>query len=206
MRTSNKLNYLNETKELIKEALIEKGVEVSDTDTFRSYANKVKSISTAEDLSVELAEQDMAIEELEDIAHSLPDAGGVKPEGTMLIKQNGIYDVADIAEVDVQVETQLAPTPDPPVFGIGNFKENGTYLASDYNIDGWSSLIIDVPSSGGGERDPNETMYEMQKIDFLLKQAGAISFSEIPASDEYLEQQSIVNNLIEKIMGVPFNA
>ena len=151
MRTSNKLNYLNETKELIKEALREKGVEVSDTDTFRSYANKVKGISGAEDLSVELAEQDAAITELEEIANSLPEAGSVSPEGTMLIQQNGVYDVRTIAEVDVQVETPVAPQPDPPVFGFGTFKENGTYLASDYNIDGWSSLTIDVPSSGGGD-------------------------------------------------------
>lgn len=76
MRTSNKLNYLNETKELIKEALREKGVEVSDADTFRSYVNKVKGISGAEDLSVELTEQDAAITELEEIANSLPEAGG----------------------------------------------------------------------------------------------------------------------------------
>lgn len=204
MRTSKKLNYLNATKELIKEALREKGVEVSDADTFRSYANKVKSISTAEDLSVELAEQDAAITELEEIANSLPDAGagGITPEGTMLIKQNGIYDVTDIAEVDVQVETPLAPTPDPPVFGIGNFKENGTYLASDYNIDGWSSLTIDVPSSG--ERDENETMYEMKREDYLRQQMGLIGYANIPTEEEYLQQQSIVNGLIEKITGVAF--
>jgi hypothetical protein len=41
-----KLNYLNDTKELIKEALIEKGIEVSDTDTFRSYAEKISEIET----------------------------------------------------------------------------------------------------------------------------------------------------------------
>lgn len=204
MRTANKLNYLDETKALIKEALREKGVEVSDTDTFRSYANKVKSISTAEDLSVELTEQDAAITELEEIANSLPEAGGVKPEGTMLIKQNGIYDVADIAEVDVQVETPAAPQPDPPVFGIGNFKENGTYLASDYNIDGWSSLTIDVPASGGGERDVNETYYEMKREDYLRKQMGLIGYADIPTEEEYLEQQTIANGLIEKITGVAF--
>lgn len=79
MSTSDKLLYANETKQLIKEALREKGVEVSDTDTFRSYANKVKDISTAEDLSVELAEQDVAITELEEVANSLPDAGGDNP-------------------------------------------------------------------------------------------------------------------------------
>ena len=40
----NKLDYLNETKNLIKEAIINKGQEVLDTDTFRSYAEKINNI------------------------------------------------------------------------------------------------------------------------------------------------------------------
>lgn len=43
----DKLNYLNETKNLIKEAIINKGVGVSDTDTFRSYSDKIQSIKTS---------------------------------------------------------------------------------------------------------------------------------------------------------------
>lgn len=44
MATSDKLNYLIGTKNAIKDAIVEKGVEVSETDTFRSYADKIKSI------------------------------------------------------------------------------------------------------------------------------------------------------------------
>lgn len=39
------LNYLAETKALIKQALINKGVEVADTDTFRSYADKINNLN-----------------------------------------------------------------------------------------------------------------------------------------------------------------
>ena len=39
-----KLNYLLGTKEAIKEAIINKKVEVSDSDTFRSYADKIGAI------------------------------------------------------------------------------------------------------------------------------------------------------------------
>lgn len=46
MATSDKLNYLIGTKTAIKEAIVEKGIGVSDSDTFRSYANKIKSIQT----------------------------------------------------------------------------------------------------------------------------------------------------------------
>lgn len=46
IETTKKLAYLAETKSLIKAALIEKGQSVSDTDTFRSYADKVLAIET----------------------------------------------------------------------------------------------------------------------------------------------------------------
>lgn len=42
-----KLNYLNETKEAIKQAIIDKGGVVTDTDTFRSYAEKIGELKTA---------------------------------------------------------------------------------------------------------------------------------------------------------------
>lgn len=40
----DKLAYLEETKGLIKEAIIAKGVSVSEGDTFRSYADKIETI------------------------------------------------------------------------------------------------------------------------------------------------------------------
>lgn len=45
---ADKLNYLQGTKEAIKSALIEKGVSVVDSDTFRSYADKISDIETTE--------------------------------------------------------------------------------------------------------------------------------------------------------------
>ena len=47
----DKLAYLEETKGLIKEAIIAKGVSVSDEDTFRSYANKIKTIQSGGSLA-----------------------------------------------------------------------------------------------------------------------------------------------------------
>lgn len=41
---AEKLTYLEGTKSAIKDAIISKGVEVTDTDTFRSYAEKIESI------------------------------------------------------------------------------------------------------------------------------------------------------------------
>lgn len=44
--SAEKLNYLAETKEAIKDAIINKGAEVSDMDTFRSYAEKIDELPT----------------------------------------------------------------------------------------------------------------------------------------------------------------
>ena len=45
---ADKLNYLLETKRLIKQVIIEKGVEVSDSDSFRSYIDKISEERKAE--------------------------------------------------------------------------------------------------------------------------------------------------------------
>ena len=42
--TSNKLNYLNQTKNLIAQAIRSKSVEVDSNAPFRSYASKIRQI------------------------------------------------------------------------------------------------------------------------------------------------------------------
>lgn len=44
MATIDKLNYVNETKELIKNALNDLGAEISDENTFRSYVGKINDL------------------------------------------------------------------------------------------------------------------------------------------------------------------
>ena len=46
---NEKLNYLLQTKENIKQAIKEKGVEITDSDTFRSYAEKIGTIKVGGD-------------------------------------------------------------------------------------------------------------------------------------------------------------
>lgn len=41
-----KLDYLSDTKELIRQAIINKNVLVSTEDTFREYVDKIDSIQT----------------------------------------------------------------------------------------------------------------------------------------------------------------
>ena len=44
MAINDKLNRIKEIKEDIKQALIDKGVEVTDEDSFASYADKITNI------------------------------------------------------------------------------------------------------------------------------------------------------------------
>lgn len=43
--TAEKLAYLNDTKTAIKDAIVAKGVDVTDGTTFRQYADKIAGIS-----------------------------------------------------------------------------------------------------------------------------------------------------------------
>ena len=52
------LNYINETKKQLKQAIINKGQPVSDEDTFRSYVDKVNNINTGIDTSDATATSD----------------------------------------------------------------------------------------------------------------------------------------------------
>ena len=44
--TVDKLEYLNDTKALLKAAIINKGQEVTPSTPFREYANKINNIET----------------------------------------------------------------------------------------------------------------------------------------------------------------
>ncbi len=48
--TTEKLKYLNGTKEAIKDALIEKGVDMSGDIPFREYADKIRELGPTDDL------------------------------------------------------------------------------------------------------------------------------------------------------------
>lgn len=52
-----KLNYLLGTKEAIKEAIVNKKVEIGDSDTFRSYADKINDININQGISTESSVQ-----------------------------------------------------------------------------------------------------------------------------------------------------
>ena len=66
------LEYLNETKGLIKQAIIDKGVEIDNNTPFREYVNKIGEIQDggSEDLEAEISAQEALIQQLNTLVNS----------------------------------------------------------------------------------------------------------------------------------------
>lgn len=77
---SDKLTYLEGTKSAIKDAIVAKGVAVSDSDTFRSYANKIGQIESGggggkvnlNDYGLTFANATTTTEQYNNIEYTLP--------------------------------------------------------------------------------------------------------------------------------------
>lgn len=82
---SDKLTYLEGTKSAIKDAIVAKGVAVSDSDTFRSYADKIGQISgggggkvNLNDYGLTLAFSNMSQEQYDNVTYSFDDTSSTK--------------------------------------------------------------------------------------------------------------------------------
>ena len=67
------------------------------------------------------------------------------PTDTKQITKNGTHDVTNYASANVDVEPDL---------GTKNITENGTYNASSDDLDGYSSVVVNVQGGGGGTIEP----------------------------------------------------
>ena len=136
MSVASEIARLQNAKASIKTAIENKGVTVGDIK-LDAYSAKIDEISA-----------------------------GVEPTGTLEITQNGTYDVKQKAYAKVAVpepsgnikitengfhiikQYSIAEVAVYPTLVAKTITANGTYNASDDNVDGFSSVVVNVPSGG----------------------------------------------------------
>lgn len=87
-------------------------------------------------------------------------ASGITPTGTIQITENGVYNVTNYASANVDIEI---PEATPPVIQQLTVTENGTYTVPS-GVDGYSPVVVNVASSGGGESSDAEIPWLTREI------------------------------------------
>lgn len=82
------LDYINETKKQIKQAIIDKGQTVEDSDTFRSYVDKIEAIETNSGIRIA-----NSVEEMDNLTLR---------QGDVTLVQTDLYENAIVADTDYQ--------------------------------------------------------------------------------------------------------
>lgn len=133
---ASKLDTLKQTKAAIKDAIVEKGVSVGDTDSFRSYASKISSIETKgkvqDNKEVDFTESPMSVK---------PDDG---------------YDSMEEVTVSAKLGTkEVTPT-----------SADQTFVAASEDLLGYSSFVVKAGSDSGGGADGGDGPFTVKFLDY----------------------------------------
>ena len=175
---ADKLTYLQETKTAIKNAIVTKGVTIGDTDTFRSYADKIREISGGGGITPEIGKYPKH----EDYKSGYTIVGSdvtVNSDGiasgfstTSYIKANYIYDALPTDEMEMHFSAKRDNiTRRAGIYcALGTRKFCGCWV-NDYNewqisasngsSDSWNLLPLTSVSESG-------TMATTDKIKFKI--------------------------------------
>ena len=212
---ADKLQYLKDTKDAIMNAIIEKGVAITASDTFRSYADKIREISGGGGITPEIGKYPKH----EDYKSGYTIVGSdvtVNSDGiasgfstTSYIKANYIYDALPTDEMEMHFSAKR----DNTVLRAGVFcslgprkfcgcwiHENNAWQigASDGSSDNWNILPLTSVSA------PN-TMATTDKIKFkIVKGTGTGISAAYNFDDSNFYQYLSTPNLSSNTMATNF--
>ena len=119
-------------------------------------------------------------------------AAGVS--GYSYITSNGDYDISTYEYVNVNVPGSIA------VLGEGSGNENGRYLASDYNLDGFSSFDVNVPIPPGyivptgTYQIISNGMYDISTYESAYVNVQSGPSTDVPNTFEYISKTELENS------------
>lgn len=130
---------------------LDKGATEPENKNLENLASTIDSIVGGEVVGYSV--KSVINEDGETQTLKITTGGGIQPEGTVVLETNGTHDVSqyEFAEVNVPSEE--------PTLVTKEITENGTYNATDDNADGYSSVVVNIESSGGGGEEVIQETY-----------------------------------------------
>lgn len=230
----DKLDYLKETKEQIRQAINSKGQEVSTSDTFRSYATKISAIDTVnnDNLTVNptISAQtftpaqgytgfgEVSVNAVTSTIDSNIQAENIK-QGVEILGVTGEYEGAQINNQDKTVTANGTYTADSGYTGLGEITValpldtktitiNGTYNASSDDLQGYSSVTVNVADIPAVVEEVN--VIPTTSAQTIRPETGVDGFSVVNVSavtsaiDNNITAENIVDGV--QILGVSGSA
>lgn len=197
--TSDKLNYLNQTKTQIRNVLISEGIEVNNNDTFRSYVEKIKAlhknigsreITTNGTFNAKDDELDGYNQVLVNVEPNLISKTIVLP-GTYKAEDDSVDGYSEVV-VDIEPSSGGSAT-----LIAKSITANGTYTAEDDNADGYSQIIVNVNAASGIAGGTVNEMVRMIDLPIYLVSSTKV-IDETNYNDTSIKTMlQMLNNLVE---------
>jgi hypothetical protein len=180
---SDKLSYLADTKNDIKQAIIDKGVSVSNSDTFRSYASKIAGITTGGSGDMTKAVYDTNNDGIVDKTAAIVETGAsslVKIWVGTKAEYNAIT-TKDSSTLYITTDEQAASG-----FGASSWVSGTAYKIGDIVI--YENAFYQCNTAN------SDTTWDVSKYTLIGASSSAPTFVDWVSGSNYVKNQIIVYN------------